>query len=318
MMSFPKQLLSYAVIFLAGVNFGRTISYCGNENRTTPTAKKGEPFSTLDDIISQCQPKTAKEIEDIVKEIQHYKTLSKYANKIKEAKGQTTIGGQHISIVDYLKRNVFQAGWSVLDLGAAAGAMLRYTMDTYRELDHLKRTPRGEFQGVELVDGWVDFAKEYFNHHETYGHVGFVQGDITNFTLEGDSGIEKTFDFVMLNDVMEHLQIKRYGCFFDKIQSVTHEGSIVYMHTPTPEAQLRDQGQFYENILPHHIVIAGMALKGFQVLSFEYDMDTVCGGTPNDSTPRLLRNAKCLVDGWPKYSHSLFVRSENSGVFKLK
>lgn len=278
----------------------------------------GSGRTGIDDVISQCQPPTNKEIEDIAKEIEHYKTLSKYANKIREAEGKNTMGGQHTAIMDFLKQNVFEAGWSVLDLGAAAGAMLRYTMDAYAELDHLKGTPWGKFHGVELVDGWVDFAREYFNHHQTYGHVGFAQGDITNFTLDGEFGTQRTFDFVMLNDVMEHLQIKRYGCFFNKIRSETHDGSVVYMHTPTPEAQLLDKGQFYENILPHHIVIAGMAQKGFQMLSFQYDMDTHCGGSPNDSTPRLLRNAKCLVHGWPKYYHVLFVRTEDSRVFNLK
>jgi len=83
--------LLYPVISLAGLNFGRNLSYNPNPNpnNTTPVAiaktqveQFGSGRTGIDDVISQCQPPTNKEIEDIAKEIEHYKTLSKYANKI--------------------------------------------------------------------------------------------------------------------------------------------------------------------------------------------------------------------------------------------
>jgi len=212
-----------------------------------------------------------------------------------------------------LKENVLERGWSILDLGAAAGGMLRYTMDAYNELERLKG-PRGKFRGVELVTGWVNFANGYFNDKEKFGDFEIIEGDITNYSFKD----EITFDFVMLNDVVEHLQIERYGCFFKKLQAVTHEGSVVYMHTPTPETQLHDSAQFYENVLPHHILISGMAAAGFQLMSFEHDKDTVCGGVGKSKVPLQISGGKCYTGGWLRYYHVTFVRKNNNKLFELK
>lgn len=136
-------------------------------------------------------------------------------------------------------------------------------------------------------------------------------GDITEFALP-DPCAGKTFDFVMLNDVAEHIQKERYGCFFENLQRLTHKGSIVYMHTPTPQAQLADSSQYMENVLPHHVVVLGMALAGFELVTFEHDLDTVCSlenAFKDPSTPRALHDVRCIYNNWPKYYHILFRKS---------
>merc|ERR1712054_91262 len=122
--------------------------------------------------------------------------------------------------------------------------MLRLT----RDLLHNKSSNPHDLVGVELVTGWVKWAQGY------YSDLKIFEGDITEFSLPTPYA-NKTFDLVMLNDVMEHVQRNRYGCLFKKLQDVTHPGSIVYMHTPTPEAQMLDRGQTIENVLPHHYVV---------------------------------------------------------------
>jgi hypothetical protein len=135
-------------------------------------------------------------------------------------------------------------------------------------------------------------------------------GDITNFNLP-DPYAAKTFDFVMLNDVAEHIQKERYGCFFQKLKEVTHEGSLVYMHTPTPQAQLADTvDQYLENVLPHHYVVIGMALAGFELVKFEHDEETQCGNEGGELLPFAVRGqVKCLHNNWPKYYHAIFRKS---------
>jgi hypothetical protein len=134
-------------------------------------------------------------------------------------------------------------------------------------------------------------------------------GDITEFALP-DPYAGKTFDFVMLNDVAEHIQKERYGCFFQNLHRLTHEGSIVYMHTPTPQTQFGYADQYVENVLPHHYVVMGMALAGFELVTLEHDMDTWCedpGG--RESIPRGIRDARCVYNGYPKYYHAVFRKS---------
>jgi cyclopropane fatty-acyl-phospholipid synthase-like methyltransferase len=136
-------------------------------------------------------------------------------------------------------------------------------------------------------------------------------GDITEFSLP-DPYAGKTFDFVMLNDVAEHIQKERYGCFFQNLNRLTHKGSIVYMHTPTPETQLADSGQYVENVLPHHYLVMGMALAGFELVTLEHDMDTVCKSRSRgrESIPRGIRDARCIYKNrYPKYYHAVFRKS---------
>ena len=191
--------------------------------------------------------------------------------------------------------------------------MLRAVQQVYQEQQKQQSMDSMQFVGVELVRGWVQFAQEYAPYQHQKLHI--YEGDITAFTLPVPY-TGKTFDFVMLNDVLEHIQKKRYGCFFDKLKEVTHPGSLVYMHTPTPEAQLKDSGQYYENVLPHHYVVLGMVLAGFELVTFQHDMETECGG--DKQVPPPLDKTRCALGGFPKYYHALFLRKEDERVFQLK
>ena len=182
-------------------------------------------------------------------------------------------------------------------------------------------TPHGPFVGVELVTGWVKFAAEHFAGSDV--HV--YEGDVTSFALP-EPFSQATFDFVMLNDVAEHIQKDRYGCFFQKLRDVTHEGSIVYMHTPNPVTQIVDSNQYYENVLPHHFLMAGMAYAKFELVHFELDSALTCGsdmknpnypGMVDASKPAMIADADCTALGMPRFYHAVFRRVDQQPVFNL-
>jgi hypothetical protein len=125
----------------------------------------------------------------------------------------------------------------------------------------------------------------------------------------------------MLNDVAEHIQKDRYGCFFQKLREVTHDGSLVYMHTPNPQTQLADSDQYYENVLPHHFVVMGMAKANFEVILLEQDVATRCGKKElanKERLPSVLENAGCNYNGYVKYYHVVFRRVDKLPLFELK
>jgi len=242
---------------------------------------------------------------DIAKEISAYEKSSKFESKIQEAKGEKPPGSTHLAIQKYLAELVLEPGWSILELGCAAGGMLRLVQQSY--FTHIGNYKR--MAGVELVHGWVERAPGYMSD------IPIFQGDVTDFNLPNEL---RDWDFIMLNDVMEHIQIERYPCFFAKLQQYTHAGSFVYMHTPMPSAQLVEaQGQFYENVLPHDFVVSHMSAFGFELLRFDIDIGTECGGSPAPNLPKHLKKAKCFVAGWPKYYHALFVKSLDERVLSL-
>ena len=145
------------------------------------------------------------------------------------------------------------------------------------------------------------------------------EGDITHFEISG------SFNLVTMNDVLEHVQPSRHHCLIQRLVQVTAPGSFVYFHTPTPETQLHNAVQFYENVVPTHYWINQMARGGFQLERMEYDTDLDCGKNNHGKLAGIQRTgaaatarAKCVVDGVPKYTHMLFRRTADERVFRSK
>jgi cyclopropane fatty-acyl-phospholipid synthase-like methyltransferase len=262
---------------------------------------------------------TQAERTGLASEISDYEKSRKFFTKIKEVKGEAPVGLQHQAIDLYLRENVLEPNWSVLELGCAAGIMLSRVEAWYKEQNH----PHKELVGVELVPGWVNFARSYFPEPEHSSSIQVHQGDVTDFAPLPAPIDTTTFDFVMLNDVAEHIQKDRYVCFFQQLQKVTHENSLVYFHTPNPQAQLADAGQYYENVLPHAFLVNGMAEHGFELINMDQDVDTNCGQSLPENyltTSHLRKKSKCQMNGYPKYYHAIFRRVPDKlkGVFELQ
>lgn len=264
------------------------------------------------DVDLRCIPLSDLQRDRLRQEIRDYEQSEKFTDKIKELRGEAPIAAHHASIRSYLQDRVLDPGWSVLELGCAAGMMLNVAYEWFKSNNHTY----GDLVGVELVTGWVKSSQKYFA--DTKNPIKVFEGDVTDFTLPAPFS-NATFDFVMLNDVLEHLDPKRYGCFFQKLKEVTHDGSILYAHTPSPEAQLWDASQYFENTLPHHVVISGLTRAGFELVTFEHDVDTSCGTLRSlaDTLPRALRGTRCGMGGWTKYTHMVFQRPKDTRVFQL-
>ena len=94
----------------------------------------------------------------------------------------------------------------------------------------------------------------------------------------------------------------RYACLFRRLRQYTKPGSVVYIHVPSPETQLDDKGQYFENVVPPHLLIEGMAAYGFQLRHYGQDMRTLNG----------IKNRR----GTYKYVDILFQRASTDEVFK--
>ena len=147
----------------------------------------------------------------------------------------------------------------------------------------------------------------------------FFTGDITDFTLP-EPYKQASFDMIMMNDVLETVQPTRYGCLFHKLRQVSHPGSLVYLHTPNPQTQLaEDQPIDGKNIMPHHVLVAGMAMAGFELVEMISDRHSSCGGTVYNLNrlPKNFDDSACNQGGHAKYSHLIFQRAYDDKVLKL-
>ncbi|KAI8114348.1 hypothetical protein M9434_002474 [Picochlorum sp. BPE23] len=244
-----------------------------------------------------CKALSRREREEIFKEAASYEESDRFLRKIDEAKGLKDFDSRGLSCIEFLKQNILTAGQSVLDLGSAAGAALRHIKSI---LDAFGG--HGRMVGVDIVPGWIKAGSEIFEDIE------FYLSDITAFRK-----IEYNFDLIMLNDVLEHVQPSRLGCLMQTLAHFSHEKTVVYMHVPTPETQLKDTGQYYENVVPIHVITLAMSQVNFQLVHFSYDNSTVCGAKRIEKLGGKVY--QCVFNGAPKYYHALFIRSADTRVF---
>ena len=266
------------------------------------------PIQPASHMVPECTALTPDEITLMSKEAQSYQQSRKYRVKIREARGTKAPGPQHHGIKTFLQKYVLGPGQSLLDLGCAAGAMLRQLDAMYARIGG-----HGNFVGVELTPGWVREAVGIFGNGSSSWNMKFFEGDVTEVR------VGQTFDVIIMNDVLEHIMPKRYGCLFATLAAHSHPGTAVYMHTPTPETQLNENGQFFENVVPQHVLVTGMAFAGFQLERFAYDNETDCGTAVGRKLPGKAtsnQGFRCVHQrsGMPKYSHALFRRPEDAGV----
>ena len=201
--------------------------------------------------------------QQLAAEIKAYQASSKFHAKIEEALENTDIMllERWINILKMV-RPLVAGDKDVLDLGCAAGRLL---------IEVRKAGGNGgTLTGVELVPGWVDFAKESI---AAKYNIEFINGDITEVQ------VGKTFDVILLTDSMEHIPRYRLKSLWNVIHLHSQEDAFVYIHVPTPERQLRTstgQGgdvQHCEEVVQYSELIAMAACFGFQLSHFKLDAD---------------------------------------------
>ena len=176
-------------------------------------------------------PLTQEDKAALRKEILDYEGNWRFHQKIQEVQGLRAPDPRQPAILAFFKeKNLLKKGMSVLDLGSAAGSMLKLVK---HELDGLGG--HGILTGVELTPGWVEAGNAALRPDAT-----ILEGDATDFTFALPAS---SYDFVMMNDSMEHIITSRYACLFERLKKYTSPGSLVYMHVPSPETQLDDQHQ---------------------------------------------------------------------------
>jgi SAM-dependent methyltransferase len=254
-----------------------------------------------------CHAKSEADTAELKKESEMYENSPRFKSKIEEASMQLAAvkDQRYHSIIRYLKNKVMMKGQSVLDLGCASGAILKF-------LGHIYNTSFGghsHFAGVELTPGWVRFAKEDQPEHQWFN------ADATEFIPE----LGKTpFDVILMNDSMEHIVEARYGCLFGALTRYSKPGTVVYMHVPTAPTQMIDKGQYFENVVPQNVLLAGMACAGFELERFEYDMQLNCGSPKAAEEDLHYSKALCRFNlEYPKYYHVIFRRPVHQAISQL-
>jgi hypothetical protein len=170
-----------AISFFLGCSFSQMLSFDGltlnanmydNARLLTTTAQNDAPhedassqasnvvvdITNVQEAVTTCTPITPEQTTALKSEINDYEKSKRFRRKIQEVKGSFKVAVHHVAIEKYLREKVLEPGWSVLELGCAAGMMLQMVKRAYAKAG----SEHKELVGVELVTGWVNFAQSYY------------------------------------------------------------------------------------------------------------------------------------------------------------
>ena len=172
---------------------------------------------------------------------------------------------------------------------------------------------QGEILAIDISDKSIEIANKTYNSENTK----FVAADATTYDFN-----DKTFDVIVLPDVLEHIPIDLHSDLFSKLQSVLKEKGFIFIHIPNPyflewcetnrpqDLQVIDQpiktDVLVENTYKNNLFIE--ELKSYSIWVKDKDYQYIVlrknnyqdfNKTINDK-PTLLDKVKHKLDAWRK------------------
>jgi ubiquinone/menaquinone biosynthesis C-methylase UbiE len=169
---------------------------------------------------------------------------------------------RHYFLLDQLKKNGIKRDSSVLEVGCGIGTMTNLIASL---------VPDGKIFSTDISAESIEIAKR---NNSNFSNIRFWDADSTVVPFPDES-----FDFILLFDVLEHIQKENRYTFLENISKVMHAKTKFLINVPAPDAhihaikhmpelmQIVEEPVFIENIaslLREH----QMQIKSF----FTYDM----------------------------------------------
>ena len=130
---------------------------------------------------------------------------------------QIGINDRHRAIRKWLERFGLAPGMDVLELGCGVGTLTELIADVVGD--------GGTLVAVDISPRSIELARERFGGQP---NVEFLVGDIIDLDLH------RTFDVVVLPDVIEHIPIESHGTLFARVRRWVRDTGWVLVHIPNP------------------------------------------------------------------------------------
>ncbi|PHR49825.1 MAG: methyltransferase [Fluviicola sp.] len=144
------------------------------------------------------------------------KVVISFYDKYSSRQQRVGVNKRHDSIFKLLKEKGLKPNDSVLELGCGIGTF------TSLIIPYLNQ---GEILALDISDKSIDIAKQTYPSPNTE----FIATDATTFDFKG-----KTFDVIVLPDVLEHIPIELHNDLFKKLESVLNQNGFIFIHIPNP------------------------------------------------------------------------------------
>lgn len=140
-----------------------------------------------------------------------------FYDQFAEKQAKTGINSRHLSILDIVMEAGLASTHSVLEVGCGIGTV-----------SHLlaNQVKRGEVLAVDISPESISKAKEIWKNQT---NLTFEVSDMSDFNKP-----DKTFDFFVFPDVLEHIPVDQHSRLFQNIQKHSHPDSVLIIHIPAP------------------------------------------------------------------------------------
>ena len=155
-------------------------------------------------------------------------------------------------------------GTKVLDLGCGTGITSLFMAKQDAEVTAIDISPK-----------LIRFAKKNSAHE----NIHYLMADITEFEI----GINEKYDLITLVDIFEHLPVCNTGLLLNKIYSLSHEESVIYLNIPDGRYQaavhkyIPKKLQIIDEIYSIPQILHKFSQFGFEVVYIDiYGINTMC------------------------------------------
>ncbi len=151
----------------------------------------------------------------------HYDTekVSAYYDRFSQYQKKSGINDRHARIFKWLKAFGLKKSDSILEVGCGVGQLTQLMAEYARN---------GSIMAVDISPENIRLAKERLS---TFGHVELAINDMM------DTAFQKSFDWVVFPDVLEHIPSDTHGHVFSTIAKALKPGGHVFIHIPHPKYQ---------------------------------------------------------------------------------
>ncbi|PZU88721.1 MAG: class I SAM-dependent methyltransferase [Chryseobacterium sp.] len=146
---------------------------------------------------------------------------------------------------------------NVLELGCGIGVMTKLLASFVKE---------GYIEAVDLSDKSVEFAKTKI----TNKNVSLFTDDVVGYFPK-----KKSFDFITLFDIIEHIPIELHPDLFKNLSKIADENTKILIHIPNPdfiEYHQKDESawlQIVDQPIPLQTIVNNAETNGLQVTNFD-------------------------------------------------
>jgi len=144
------------------------------------------------------------------------KDVVRFYDEYSSRQQRVGVNKRHESIFRLLKEKGLKPNDKVLELGCGIGTFTSLIIPYVNE---------GEILAIDISDKSIEIANKTYSSSNTK----FLAVDATTYDFK-----DKTFDVIVLPDVLEHIPIELHDELFNKLQSVLKENGFIFIHIPNP------------------------------------------------------------------------------------